>query len=237
MAKPTNDELKQLISNVLSKVTTVEGEVSLLKVDLARLHVAVNYVQSTRMEQAQSSTSGAKGKNTTSPTLATISTSTPHKLHFPMFNGTSDPITWIHFSARSNPPTTTRSGSPPTTWRALPNSGTIAWSTTRACPPGRTLSSLSTSVSGRRCAATRWASSSTSSAPDRCPTTRSSFSRPLPGAPMSRSHSRSRSSWLASATLSASTSSCSVPLPWRTLWDSLGRLNADYATEMLKTRM
>ena len=42
MAKPTNDELKQLISNVLSKVTTVEGEVSLLKVDLARLHVAVS---------------------------------------------------------------------------------------------------------------------------------------------------------------------------------------------------
>ena len=93
MAEPSNSELKELINSVLTKVTAVEGEVSSLKVDQARLHVAVNNVQSERMEYAGSSAAGAKGKNVVG---SSFSPSAPHKLRFPMFDETSDPITWVH---------------------------------------------------------------------------------------------------------------------------------------------
>jgi len=80
MAEPSNSELKELINSVLTKVTAVEGEVSSLKVDQARLHVAVNNVQSERMEHAESAAAGAKGKNVVG---SSFSPSAPHKLRFP----------------------------------------------------------------------------------------------------------------------------------------------------------
>ncbi|CAN6356164.1 unnamed protein product [Urochloa humidicola] len=96
MAEPSNAELKQLLNDVLSKVSTVEGEVSSLKVDQARLHVAVNNVQSQRFERCESSADGAKGKGTASSSVASITSASPHKIRFPTFDGSTDPITWIH---------------------------------------------------------------------------------------------------------------------------------------------
>nr|CAB3484909.1 unnamed protein product [Digitaria exilis] len=58
MAEPTIAELKELLSTVVAKLTTVEGEISSLKVDQARLHVAVNNVQSSRLDTSETSAAG-----------------------------------------------------------------------------------------------------------------------------------------------------------------------------------
>ncbi|CAN6233485.1 unnamed protein product [Urochloa humidicola] len=94
MAEPTPFELKQLITDVLNKVTSVEGEVSSLKVDQTRLHVAVNNIQSQKMATADSAES--KGKSVIGASVATIAPATSHKIKFPLFDGSLDPITWIH---------------------------------------------------------------------------------------------------------------------------------------------
>ncbi|CAN6285010.1 unnamed protein product [Urochloa humidicola] len=96
MAEPSAAELKQLITDVLTKVTAVEGEISSLKVDQARLHVAVNNVQSMRLNTSETSEPSNKGKAVVGASVATIAPATPHKIKFPMFDGSSDPITWIH---------------------------------------------------------------------------------------------------------------------------------------------
>ncbi|CAO2146506.1 unnamed protein product [Urochloa humidicola] len=96
MAEPTNSELQQLIKDVLAKVTTVEGEVSSIKVDQARLHVAVNNVQSQKLESSPPPEPSNKGKAVVGSSVTTITPATPQKIKFPMFDGTTDPITWIH---------------------------------------------------------------------------------------------------------------------------------------------
>ncbi|CAN6195139.1 unnamed protein product [Urochloa humidicola] len=96
MAEPTNEELLQLMKDVLAKVTAVEGEVSSIKVDQARLHVAVNNVQSARMNTGELPEPSSKGKAVVGASVASIAPVTPHKIKFPMFDGSSDPITWIH---------------------------------------------------------------------------------------------------------------------------------------------
>ena len=94
MSEPTNAELKQLITDILSKVTAVEGEVSLLKLDQARLHVAVNNVQSAQHDIAESSGSGPRDTNIGGPTAASPTAS--HKLCFPKFDGSTYPVAWTH---------------------------------------------------------------------------------------------------------------------------------------------
>ncbi|CAO2147753.1 unnamed protein product [Urochloa humidicola] len=96
MAEPTAAELKQLIMDVLTKVTAVEGEVSSLKVDQARLHVAVNNVQSKNLEHLEPSSAGSKGKSVVGTSASMITPATLHKIRFPMFGGSTDPITWVH---------------------------------------------------------------------------------------------------------------------------------------------
>ncbi|CAO2152414.1 unnamed protein product [Urochloa humidicola] len=97
MAEPSTSELKQLITDVLNKVTAVEGEVSSLKVDQERLHVAVNNVQSKKMEHGDTpETAGSKGKTVLGTSVSTITPATPHKIRFPLFDGSTDPITWVH---------------------------------------------------------------------------------------------------------------------------------------------
>ncbi|CAN6174004.1 unnamed protein product [Urochloa humidicola] len=93
MAEPSTAELKQLITDVLTKVTAVEGKVSSFKVDQARLHVAVNNVQSMLMEHVEPLGTIAKGKSIIRTSVSTITPATPHKIRFPMFDGSTDPIT------------------------------------------------------------------------------------------------------------------------------------------------
>jgi hypothetical protein len=57
----TLDELKQLITTLSTNVTNQAADVSHIKADQARLHVAVNKVQS-EVGGDGSSASGAKGK-------------------------------------------------------------------------------------------------------------------------------------------------------------------------------
>lgn len=44
MAEPSTFELKDLLTGLVTKLTTVEGKLSSMKVDQARLHIAINNV-------------------------------------------------------------------------------------------------------------------------------------------------------------------------------------------------
>jgi hypothetical protein len=57
----TLDELKQLITSLTTSITTLAADVSTIKADQARLHVAVNKVQSDVVGDGSSSTSRGKG--------------------------------------------------------------------------------------------------------------------------------------------------------------------------------
>ncbi|CAN6203924.1 unnamed protein product [Urochloa humidicola] len=95
-SEATLDDLKKLMGDLKTKVTAVEGEISSLRVDQGRLHVAVNNVQSDRLAFAESSHSGAKDKGVIGgPMLAAVQ-AVPHKLRFPKFDGSTDLIAWLH---------------------------------------------------------------------------------------------------------------------------------------------
>lgn len=96
MAEPTIAELKEILIGLTTKLKTVEADLSTVKVDQARLHVAVNNVQSCHQDGSESSTGpGTKAKhiatnNTTGAAFsATITTAPPHKLRFPTFDGSA----------------------------------------------------------------------------------------------------------------------------------------------------
>jgi hypothetical protein len=88
MGDTTLDELKQLI-------TSLAADVSTIKADQARLHVAVNKVQSDVVGD-DSSTSGPNGKGVPADRSGGSAPTTSHKLRFPKFDGATDPLAWLH---------------------------------------------------------------------------------------------------------------------------------------------
>jgi hypothetical protein len=81
----TLDELKQLLSNLAADVTAI-------KADQSRLHVAVNKVQSNILADGSSSTSRGRAVDTADGSSPVAS----HKLRFPKYDGASDPLAWLH---------------------------------------------------------------------------------------------------------------------------------------------
>jgi hypothetical protein len=88
MGDTTRDELKQLI-------TSLAADVSTIKAYQARLHVAVNKVQSDVVGEGSSS-SGSKGKGVAGDGSAGSTPTASHKLRFPKYDGASDPLAWLH---------------------------------------------------------------------------------------------------------------------------------------------
>jgi hypothetical protein len=76
-------ELKKLIADLAS-------EVSSIKVDQARLHVAVNNVQSNRIFADSKDKGVVGGSGGGGLPLAS------HKLCFPSYDGSTDPLAWLH---------------------------------------------------------------------------------------------------------------------------------------------
>jgi hypothetical protein len=76
----TLDELKQLLSNLA-------GDVTAIKADQSRLHVAVNKVQSDILADGSSASSRGKGVDGSGGS----GPAAYHKLRFPMYDGASDP--------------------------------------------------------------------------------------------------------------------------------------------------
>jgi hypothetical protein len=81
----TLDELKQLLSNLAADVTAI-------KADQSRLHVAVNKVQSNILADGSSATSRGRAVDTADGSSPVAS----HKLRFPKYDGASDPLAWLH---------------------------------------------------------------------------------------------------------------------------------------------
>jgi hypothetical protein len=69
---------------------------SSLKVDQARLHVTVNNIQSSRIPfPDKSSSSGDKDKGVAGTPAGGAPPAT-YKLRFPKFDGSTDPLAWLH---------------------------------------------------------------------------------------------------------------------------------------------
>jgi hypothetical protein len=92
----TLDEMKQLTTSLSTNVTTLAADISHIKADQARLHVAVNKVQSEVVIDGSSS-SGAKGKGVHCDGSVGGPTAT-HKLCFPTYESSTDPLAWLHRS-------------------------------------------------------------------------------------------------------------------------------------------
>jgi hypothetical protein len=90
----TLDELKKLIATLSTNVTTLAIDVSTIKADQARLHVTINKVQLDVVGDGLVSSGKSKGANGDAPGGPTPTTS--HKLRFPKYNGTVEPLVWLH---------------------------------------------------------------------------------------------------------------------------------------------
>jgi len=76
-----------------------------------------------------------------------------HKLQFPKYDGSDDPITWLHIGEQFF-----RAYGTPEHLKVPTPHGTIVWRKTRAFRRGVSSSTASTGGSGPHCVATPWAS-------------------------------------------------------------------------------
>jgi hypothetical protein len=80
----TLDELKHLITALSTNVTTLATDISTIKADQARLHIALNKVQSNVVGNGSSSSGKRKGAASDAPGGPAPTAS--HKLRFPKYN-------------------------------------------------------------------------------------------------------------------------------------------------------
>jgi hypothetical protein len=109
-------DIKQLLQDVLSKVavlegkmvivedgmkpvgtkvSAVDGEIAAVKADQGRLHVAINTVQSKQIEAVV--TSGTSARDAPASFIGgAVLNAASHKLRFPKYDGSGDPLPWLH---------------------------------------------------------------------------------------------------------------------------------------------
>jgi hypothetical protein len=116
MGDSTLHDIKQLLQDVLSnvavlegkmvtvedgikavdtKVSAVDGEIAAVKADQSRLHVAINTVQSKQIES--DATSGTSARDAPASSIGgAVLNAASHKLRFPKYDGSGDPLPWLH---------------------------------------------------------------------------------------------------------------------------------------------
>jgi hypothetical protein len=116
MSDSTLHDIKQLLQDVLGKVAVLEGkvismedginavstkmsavddEVAAVKADQGRLHVAINIVQSKDIDTV--TTSGTSGRDAPASSIGgAVLNATSHKLCFLKYDGSGDPLPWLH---------------------------------------------------------------------------------------------------------------------------------------------
>jgi hypothetical protein len=115
----TTDDTKQMLKEILASTTdlqkrmvaqedrleTLSGEVASLKVDQGRLHVAVNKVQSSQLNNAAKNDGpvGAtedeprnEGSSQARGMASALLNAASHKLRFLKYDGTEDPLLWLN---------------------------------------------------------------------------------------------------------------------------------------------
>jgi hypothetical protein len=80
---------------VTTKVFAVDGKIAAVKADQGRLHVAINTVQSKHIEAVATSGTSARDAPTSSVGGAVLNAAS-HKLCFPKYDGSGDPLPWLH---------------------------------------------------------------------------------------------------------------------------------------------
>jgi len=88
------DELKTTLDAILVDLSSIKNEVTTIKGDQSRLNVAVNRLQSDH----HSSGGSHSGKDTEhgAPPPPPPREHGKHKLRFPRYDGSTDPVTWLH---------------------------------------------------------------------------------------------------------------------------------------------
>jgi hypothetical protein len=115
MGDSTLHDIKQLLQDVLDKVAILEGkviamedglnavstkmsvvdaEVAAVKADQGRLHIAVNTVQSKHIDAGV--TSGTSRRDAPASSIGAVLNAASHKLRFPKYDGSGDPLPWLH---------------------------------------------------------------------------------------------------------------------------------------------
>jgi hypothetical protein len=83
------------INVVSTKVSAVDDEVAAVKANQGRLHVAINTVQSKHIEAV--ATSGTSGRDAPASSIGgAVLNAASHKLCFPKYDGSGDPLPWLH---------------------------------------------------------------------------------------------------------------------------------------------
>jgi hypothetical protein len=83
------------INAVSTKVSAIDDEVAAVKADQGRLHVAINIVQSNHIEAI--ATFGTFGPDAPASSIGcAVLNAASHKLRFPKYDGSGDPLPWLH---------------------------------------------------------------------------------------------------------------------------------------------
>ncbi|KAJ1296380.1 hypothetical protein BS78_01G295900 [Paspalum vaginatum] len=83
------------ITELTTKITSIDNEVAILRQDHGRLTVSVNNVQTQQLELRGKFSEKKPGDSSVSPPPPPPSSAT-HKLRFPRYDGTEDPLGWLH---------------------------------------------------------------------------------------------------------------------------------------------
>jgi len=98
------DDLKSTLDAILAKLSSIENEMTTIKGDQSRLNVAVNRLQSDHLSSGGSHSGKDTGHG--APPPPSPREHGKHKLWFPRYDGSADPVTWLHkgavLSCRSN---------------------------------------------------------------------------------------------------------------------------------------
>jgi hypothetical protein len=113
----TMDDTKQMLKEILASTTdlqksmvvqedklgTLSSEVASLKVDQGWLHVTVNKVQSSQLNNSAKNDKPVgellnEGSSQVGGMASALLNAASHKLHFPKYDGIEDPLSWLNRS-------------------------------------------------------------------------------------------------------------------------------------------
>ena len=122
-------DFKSTMDKLFADFSFIKDEMATMKGDQSHLTLATNQLQTEKIELSGSDGGTNKVKISTQPPPPPPN---PPTAVFSMLDGAADPVVWLHKAERFFH----THGSPPSTWRVLPRTGTMPATESRP-PPGQ----------------------------------------------------------------------------------------------------
>ncbi|KAF0933749.1 hypothetical protein E2562_019223 [Oryza meyeriana var. granulata] len=90
----TAADFRDALEKIFAEFTSIKSEITTIKGEQSRLSVAINRLQSDKVEAEDSARGGTTDAFSLEP--PSFPHQTAHKLRFPRYDGATDPVVWLH---------------------------------------------------------------------------------------------------------------------------------------------